>query len=575
MSGAPPRVADVVARTLAAHGVRCAFGMPGGEVVTLVDALGAAGIDFVLMRDETAAALAAAGAAAVTGAPGLLVTTLGPGIASAVNGLMDAAQERAPVIAISGAVERGLRARYTHQIVDHAALLRAAVKASFEIETAGAGAAVARALALAVAGIPGPVHLDLAPDTAAAPARDAPAAPPVRARPRPDPADPALAALAARLARAERPLILVGREAAGTGPAVARLAEAIGAPVVTTYKAKGAIPEDHGLSLGAAGLSPRADASLGPVLRAADAVLALGYDPIEMRPGWLDPFGPDAFIAEVSSAPPDHAMHGADLRLTADPADVAAVLAALVVADDCAAETGDGAGAAGAATNAALAGRRAPTPRALGASAAPARWPDRAPAAARAALADAFAPPAPWGPHAAFATLRAATPDDAVVTVDSGAHRILLSQMWTARRPGTLLQSAGWCTMGAALPLAIGAAVAAPSRRVVAVLGDGGLELTLGELGTLRDRGLPVTVVVMQDESLALIELKQAQAGLARAGVALGRTDFPAVARAFGGHGATAADAPSLRAALDAAAARPAFSLIACPIDAADYRGRL
>ena len=104
------RVADTVARSLAAAGVRHAFGMPGGEVVTLIDALAEARIRFVLARHETAAAIMGAGAATVTGAPGLLVTTLGPGLANAVNGIADAAQERMPLLVVSGVVERSIRA---------------------------------------------------------------------------------------------------------------------------------------------------------------------------------------------------------------------------------------------------------------------------------------------------------------------------------------------------------------------------------------------------------------------------------------------------------------------------------
>ena len=100
------RIADTVARSLAAAGVRHAFGMPGGEVVTLIDALAEARIRFVLARHETAAAIMGAGAATVTGAPGLLVTTLGPGLANAVNGIADAAQERMPLLVVSGVVER-------------------------------------------------------------------------------------------------------------------------------------------------------------------------------------------------------------------------------------------------------------------------------------------------------------------------------------------------------------------------------------------------------------------------------------------------------------------------------------
>ena len=158
------------------------------------------------------------------------------------------------------------------------------------------------------------------------------------------------------------------------------------------------------------------------------------------------------------------------------------------------------------------------------------------------------------------------------MTVDSGAHRILFSQMWQARRPLEVLQSAGFCTMGAALPLAIGVQATDPGRTVVAVLGDGGLEMGLGELGTLRDQGLRAILVVLQDASLTLIELKQRQAGLPPLGVSLGRTDLPAIARAFGGVGYEVASAEGLRAALSEALATQAFTVIACRIDADSYQ---
>jgi acetolactate synthase-1/2/3 large subunit len=202
------------------------------------------------------------------------------------------------------------------------------------------------------------------------------------------------------------------------------------------------------------------------------------------------------------------------------------------------------------------------------------RWPNGELATARARLEELFAPPAAWGPHAIVDVL-GAVPEDAIVTVDSGAHRILLSQRWKARRPLSLLQSAGWCTMGAALPLAIGATLTAPDRPVIAVLGDGGLEMTLGELGSLRDQHLPVVIVVLQDESLALIELKQRQAGLAEAGVALGRTRYEEIAAAFDGAGVRVRDVGALRAALAAALERRVFTLIACEIEAGAYVDRI
>jgi acetolactate synthase-1/2/3 large subunit len=531
------RAADAIAAVLHAHGVRHAFGMPGGEVLTLLDGLRAAGIAFHLARNETAAAIMAAGVHAATGVPGVLLTTIGPGLANAVNGILDAAQERVPLIVLSGVVDRSVRGRFTHQVLDQAALLRAVVKASFEAEPETAADVVARALRLALTPPMGPVHVDVSPETAAALAR-APRPEPARvAAPVPSTADPLLASVRAALAAAERPLVIAGLEAArgGCEGVLTALAERIGAPVLTTYKAKGVISEDHPLALGGAGLSPAADRVLLDLVGRADRVLMLGYDPIEMRIGWLDPVADPARTIEIGVARPDHGMHNAGTVVAADPAAALEVLL-------------DG------------------LPRKAG-------WPGGEPAEARRALQRTFsAEGRGWGPHAVIATLSAVAGEDAIVTVDSGAHRILLSQMWTARRPLRLLQSAGLCTMAGALPLAIGAKVAAPDRRVFAVMGDGGLEMCLGELATLRDIGHPVVVVVFQDESLALIDLKQRALQLARAGVALGATDFAAIADAMGGVGRTVRTARDLVAELSAAVVRDTFSLIACRFDADAYQ---
>jgi acetolactate synthase-1/2/3 large subunit len=594
------RIADTIAATLHAHGIRHAFGMPGGEVVTLIDGLEAAGIRFHLARHETAAAIMAAGASVTTATPGLLVATVGPGLANAVNGIADAAQEHVPLVVISGIVDRPTRARYTHQVIDHAAMLRPLVKASFEIEPESAGPTVARALAIALAEPMGPVHLDLSPAVAAMPdPAPRPIAPPAVLRPAVGPQDPAVAALADRLSQARRPLILAGLEAVqgGAGPALLRLAERLGAPVVTTYKAKGLVPEDHPLALGGAGLSPLADAVLLPLFGRADLLLFVGYDPIEMRLGWLDPVSDPERIVEITAAPADHAMHHAGTRLLAAPAVVVEALIEAIQTD--ATWTGDdrqeGDGVShGLSRLAGEVGRpqddrvragpgldKEPSPGAAGASpTSPASgrgnleaptWTDGEPAVARTALAGRFAAPADWGPHAIIEVLNRSVGDDDLVTVDAGAHRILLSQKWVARRPLSLLQSTGFCTMAAALPLAIGAKVADPSRRIVAVMGDGGLEMGIGELATLRDLGLPLTLVLFQDQSLALIALKQNSAGLAPHGVGLGLTDFAAVATAFGGHGRTVASAAALAAELTAARDRDRFTLIACRFDADAY----
>jgi acetolactate synthase-1/2/3 large subunit len=532
------RVADIVAKTLYAHGVRHAFGVPGGEVVTLIDGLEKAGIPFNLARHETSAAIMAAGASTISGKPELLVTTVGPGLANAVNGIADALQERVPLIVISGIVDRSTRARYTHQVIDHSQLLRPIVKASFEIELESAASTVARALAIATTQPMGPVHLDLSPAVAALVSpNSAIVSPPTQFGTSASVTDPAIRYVSEQIRDAERPIILAGLEAtrSNAGPALEHLAETIGAPVITTYKAKGLLREDHPLSLGGGGLSPLADKVLLALLEKSDLVLMIGYDPIEMRLGWLDFVADRSKLVDISNAPLDHAMHHAGARVTAEPRAFVQALNGLV------------------------AGRKV--------------WEKGEPEVAKEELSQIFTTKAAWGPHAIVDRLNDTAGADSLVTVDSGAHRILLSQKWIATQPLSLLQSAGFCTMNAALPLAIGAKVADPSRRVFAVMGDGGLEMGIGELATLRDLNLPVTIVLFQDRSLALIALKQASAGLAPAGVTLGETDFAAVARGFGGYGVNVENGDEFSHELEAACKRGGFSLIACRFDASAYEG--
>jgi acetolactate synthase-1/2/3 large subunit len=531
----PIRVADRMAQVLHRAGVRHAFGMPGGEIITFVDALATAGIDFVLARNETAAAMMAAGTTPEAARPGLLVTTLGPGLANGINGIADAMQERCPLIVVSGTVEARLRGRFTHQIVDHRQLLTPLVKASFEATAETAGAVMARAIRLAMTAPCGPVHIDLSPTVAAEPTQEATQAIFVRAQQiGPDASDPHFADIRARLRGAERPLIIAGLDAV-RDPArdgLDALVAAHGIPVMTTYKAKGLVAESNPMSLGAAGLSPRADGVLLDLVQRADLVLLLGYDPIEMRAGWLDPFTDPRNVVELGTSG-DHGMHQAGLTIDGRPVQLLTTLLAGEVSCDY--------------------------------------WTGGDIVDTRARLKGLFRGPESWGPHAVFETLQARAPAGTVLTVDSGAHRILLSQRWCATRPFEMLQSAGWCTMGSAIPLAIGQKLVHPGRPVVAVLGDGGLEMTLGELGTLRDQTLPITILVLQDRSLELIGLKQDQIQLPRRGVSMGETDYAGVATAFGGTGVHVQSVAALEVALRESFAAPRFTLICCLIEQGAY----
>ncbi len=536
--------AQIIAERLAHAGCRFAFGIPGGEVLSILDALGAAGIRFVLAKHENAAGFMAEGAWHQTGAPGILVATIGPGVANAVNVIANAHQDRVPLIVLTGCVDPAEAYTYTHQVFDHGALLAPITKATMTAAPGAVATVVDRALMLAREGRPGPVHIDLPIGLADA----AEPAPPQRPRPVPAPAGPApgpaLATARHWLEQARRPLIIAGLDVVtqGAEAAVAGFAARHGMPVITTYKAKGVIDEAAPLALGAAGLSPKADALLLPLVAAADLVILAGYDPIEMRIGWRAPFGADQRVVDLAAVANTHDMHRESIGFVGD---IAAGLAAL---DDGVALLAD-------------------------------PWPDGEPAAVRAALGAAFAPEAEgWGPATAFAIARRVLPAETVVTADSGAHRILLSQIWTCPAPRRLLQSSALCTMGCALPLALGSALAdpspAPAPRLV-VVGDAGLEMVLGELATARDLALPVIVLVMVDESLALIEMKQRARQMPNLGVDFAPTDFATVARALGGEGITVADADGLEEALTTAMARrDRFTVIACVIGRRAYEGK-
>ncbi|MEM7423246.1 MAG: thiamine pyrophosphate-binding protein [Pseudomonadota bacterium] len=526
--------ADIIAARLAAAGVRMAFGIPGGEVLTLIDAMERAGIRFVLTKHENAAGFMAEGVWNATGAPGVLIATVGPGVANAFNVVANAEQDRVPLIVLSGCVDAADALSYNHQVFDHGAVLREVCKASFTAHPSAVDVMIDKAVGIALTGRPGPVHIDV-PIRVADSEHPAPRhwrhgiAPPTA----PSGAD--LEAAKAAFAAAERPVIMAGNDVLNEpgGPAaVTAFAERHEIPVLTTYKAKGIIPEDHPLSLGGHGLSPKADAVVLPIFDQADCIIAAGYDPIEMRTGWQAPWDP-AKVIEFAHAANDHDMHHAAYSWVCS---VTEGLAAI-----------DGA------------------PRT--------RWPGGAPAALRNAYWEAFAARTDWGPDQAIAEMLAAAPPETTITIDSGAHRILLSQQWQAKHPRAILQSTGLCTMGCALPLGMGFKLARPADPVIAFMGDAGLEMVLGEIGTLRDLGVPLVIVVFVDRSLALIELKQRRSGLQNAGVDFDRTRFAELARIYGGNGVTVSAPGEAGPALTEAISADRFTLIEVEIPRRIYEG--
>lgn len=532
------RAADILAQRLYAAGCRHAFGMPGGEVLTLIDALEKAGITFILAKHENAAGFMAEGVHHMNGAPAILVATVGPGAMNGVNVVANADQDRVPLIVLTGCVDAAEAQTYTHQVLDHRAVFAPMTKATFTLDAAAAGVIAEKAIGIATEGRAGPVHIDVPISVADAPGTDMTGK---RAKASPlAPAGPDLETARHWLASAKRPVMVIGLDVLKDN-AVAQVrafAETFKVPVITTYKAKGVIPETHPLALGGAGLSPKADKLIMPFLAGADLILSVGYDPIEMRTGWRDPWDPARQrVIDIHATPNHHFMHQTTLSFVADTGATLAALSDGITAQDT--------------------------------------WTSGEIDKIKQALAQAFPKDDPWGPAGVIAECRDVLPDDTIATVDSGAHRILLSQMWACDAPRTLLQSSGLCTMGCAVPLAIGAKLYDPSRPVVSFCGDAGLLMVGGELATAAEMGHNTIFVVFVDRSLALIELKQRQRQMANKGVDFDHHDYAAIARAFGGNGVTVTNRSDLRKALMDGLKADTFTLIAAEIDRKAYDGRI
>lgn len=530
--------ADMLAQTLAKNGCKRAYGIPGGEVLAIIDAFDRAGIEFILIKHENSGGFMAEGSWHADGFPPVLVATIGPGVANAVNVIANAMQDRVPLIFVTGCVDGAEAETYTHQVFDHAQMLRPITKASFLGTTSTCGLIAQKAITISQEPQAGPVHLDIPVSVAeSASTEDLHVGP----SPKPviTPAKDAIFDEAVKaIEGAQNPVALLGVDAVNeeAGQDIRDFCEKFNIPVIASYKAKGLINDTSPLSFGGVGLSPKADKIIMPVLEKADVVLLLGYDPIEMRIGWRNPWSKDKTVVEITPIPRTHGMQHVSHTLRGSLAPTLAMLSTAMNAkrDALSSQLSD----------------------------------------ARDELRSMFKADSKFGPDRVFETLREASPDNTVITADSGAHRILLSQMWPCHHPRGMLQSSALCTMACAVPLAAGYKQSSPQTPVIAFVGDAGMEMGLGELATLREHKIPIIICVLVDESLTLIEMKQRASQRPNLGVDFTGSDFPTVANALGGHGVWVDDVESLKREAKAGFERDTFTLLACRIGRKSYDGK-
>jgi len=525
-------VAEVLIDTLAAAGVDTVFGLPGGEVVEILDAIRRKGLRFVLTHNEASAVFMADAMARLTGKPGVSLSTLGPGATNAVTGVAHAFLDRAPVIHITAQKPDNLLPDYTHQVIDLHALYAPITKGTFHVTAETACATIPMAINLACSGRPGPVHLQLSNEEASREARcttshtasttlDAAIAPAL------------LQQACALLAQAKRPLIIAGLGLEPQAPytALGELAEAAQAPLIVTPKVKGALADDHPLAAGAIGLT-RTD-PVYALLEEADCILAVGFDVVELVKPWSTQ-APLIWLAPWANVDP--------------------VLPAVVE----------------------LVGEMAPVLQQLSDStfATETTWGATRVAALHQHLATRSLPAAASGrvlPQQVLQALRRLLDRDTLVAVDVGSHKILSSLEWPTYAPNRFFVSNGLSSMGFALPSAIGASLALKGAPTVCLTGDAGMAMVMGELGVLAQLGLPVIVVVLNDSAIDLIRSHQRRSGKPVYGTEFASPNFCRIAAAYGIESIRVTNEHTLDAAITAALHTRQPALIEVMLDPVSY----
>jgi len=529
--------ADLIVQILKASGIKHGFGIPSGNVLPLMEAMSTGGIDFVLTAHEGSAAFCADVSGRMTGRPGLCIATLGPGATNLTTGVGSAFLDRSPLLAITCNLNVNQLGRRIQMYIDHHALFQPITKASYSLRPGEIVATVKAAIQAALSEPQGPVHLDLPEDVALAPADELASAivdGAIRGTPIPQAVEDAVFAKAEHLiGAAKHPVAVIGASAMRMPDpgALRRFVEKHNIPFATTTMAKGLIDEDHALAVGCIERARRQIQR--EFLRRADLIIGLGYDTIEVEY--------EAWIGHTSL-----------LQVDIEPVDIVGSvnLACEIVGD----------------LDHSLA-------RLASIVATPNEWESSALETHRRAFNQALRPAADdLTPHEVIDLIRQNLPADGILAFDVGAHTHQIASQWTAHAPRTFLITNGWSSMGFGIPSAIAAKLAAPDRPVACLIGDGCFQMTCGELATAQRLGIALPIVVLDDRSLSLINVKQIKRQYGNSGVNLddGNLTEPPT-HYFGVPVRTANNAASFAVAFTAALAASGPTVIEVKVDPAHY----
>ena len=527
------------------------FGLPGTQTIELFEALRLAGLRTVIATNELGAAFMAGGWSRVTGEPGILITISGPGFTWALTGVAEARLDSVALLHIAGAppadtVKRSFRQQELPQAEIAAPLVKGLIDAD---SYADPGEAVAEALLLARSGEPGPVLLQVTSTTLGreldgAVTTDADGG-------KIDPREISLAegrngvdAVSARIKHTRRPIFMVGQGTLKYSEQLRALVEQLQVPVVATPSARGVLPENHPLSFGFDPLASSVQ-ELNAFLKSADVVLAIGC-----KLGHSDTSG---FSLELPEERLVHVDASAEVIEANYPASLGAV------------------GDAGELFKLLL---DSPPPRSV--------WTEKELEGWRARLApgrsDAAEPHVGGTPdgnaYSFFKAMRRALPADSILVLDSGLHQILARRYYSVLAPYGLIMPTDLQSMGFAIPTAIGARLAVPSRPVVALVGDGGFAMTALELLSAVREGISLVVIVFADGAFGQIRMQQLASFGASHGVALQNPDFNLLALSVGARYESVGDVDDIERCVRGALSEPGVTVVEVRVrDAFPLRG--
>ncbi|MCX7027150.1 MAG: thiamine pyrophosphate-binding protein [Spirochaetes bacterium] len=460
--------------------------------------------------------------------------TVGPGATNLSTGVVGALLDRSPMIVLSSEPPEKMIGRTVQMAIDQQAMFYPLTKWTTRLTVERVDQIIDQALRIATAEVPGPVHIGLPEDIGSLEAIFCGPAGIMLPTALPPTADEALLVTMEEVFRhSRRPVLAVGLSAvrSKSGGLIARIAEKHRVPVILTPMAKGIISEDHPWYTGV--LFHALSDMVADTHRNADLVVAVGYDPVEFN---FEDWMPKVPLLNLNTteADIDRSIYRYVHDIVGNIPDSLSRLAELPALES--------------------------------------EWDAQALAERRRKMFEELAPPpGSFGPRAALAILRELLPVDGIMACDVGAHTHLIGQAWRTPAPGLQLMTNGCSSMGFGIPAAIAAKLCRPDTKVACVTGDGSFLMMAGEMAVARRRKLAIVFVVLADQNLELIRLKQSRKGFPVYSTILHDEECPTANYVFGVPVIRADDAAHYRAALEKAFAYEGPVIVEAHIDPSEY----